>query len=254
VSLKEDKQHARILGRAIRKAISSGDRNELSKIICELISTSTAWSRSNVVLTYFAAGSEVDLCDLFGSLRQCPDESETGDEDTQDQSVENEQLDGLGLADRRVEEQDSMRTEKIKSRVARNLMIHAVGPETLGAPIVEGENMRFGHVRTGEDGSPQTILGPYGLREPDGPPVNLRDVGLILVPLLAYDSAGNRLGSGKGFYDRFLAANPELAERAVIMGVAFSAQQVEELATEPHDYQLDAVVTELGITNWRTPT
>ena len=116
--------------------------------------------------------------------------------------------------------------------------------------------MRFGHVRRGKDLSPQTMLGPYGLREPDGPPVVLDDVGLVLVPLLAFDSLGNRIGSGKGFYDRFFAtnrslANRLLANRAVLMGVAFSAQRIEPLPVEPHDHQLDAVVTELGITRFR---
>ncbi len=192
------KQQARNQARAARKAISTTDRIELSLKICEHIRKSQAWIESRTVLTYFAAGSEVDLNDLWQSR-----------------------------------------------------MGAAFGPVTLGAPVVEGENIRFGHVRTGKEGSPLTILGPYGLREPDGPPVDLNEVGLILVPLLAYDSAGNRLGSGKGFYDRFLAANPEMAQRAMIMGVAFSAQRVGALTTEPHDYQLDAVVTEHGITNWR---
>jgi 5-formyltetrahydrofolate cyclo-ligase len=123
----------------------------------------------------------------------------------------------------------------------------ALGPQTLAAPIMEGENIRFATVVTGIDGSPLVRVGEFGLREPIGLPVDLSDVGLVLVPLLAFDKHGNRLGSGKGFYDRFLAANPELTARATIIGVAFEAQRLPSIPVEPHDFTLDAVVTELGI-------
>lgn len=179
----------------MRKGISEADRKHMSQTICAHIETfllSIPSSPAKIVLTYFAAGSEVNLNGLL--------------------------------------------TRK---------------PMTFGAPIVEGENMRFGCVRRGDDGSPRTILGPFGLQEPDGPPVELEHVGLVLVPLLAFDSEGNRIGSGKGFYDRFFAANPVLKRRAVVMGVAFEAQRVEDLPTEPHDYRLDTVVTEGGITTFR---
>ena len=204
------KQQARTLARSRRKSVP--DRSRLNNLICKHIIDSTMWSESTCVLTYFAAGFEVALSELFGA-------------------VERTHADDL---------------------VMQNLTVGTQAPKTFGAPIVEGENMRFGHVRIGEDGSPQTTLGPYGLREPDGPPVTVSEVGLVLVPLLAYDTTGNRLGSGKGFYDRFFAANPELGEHAVIMGVAHSAQCVDALPTEPHDFPLDAVVTELGITTWRS--
>lgn len=210
MNIDDRKQQARTLARSNRKSIPN--RPQLNTSICRHIINSTMWSQSTCVLTYFAAGSEVDLSELFFSS-------------------EGKHADDLVMQSPTVETQ---------------------GPKTFGAPIVEGENMRFGHVRIKEDGSPQTMVGPYGLREPDGPPVTVREVGLVLVPLLAYDTNGNRLGSGKGFYDRFLAAHPKLAANATIMGVAYSAQHVDTLPTEPHDYPLAAVVTELGITTWRT--
>jgi 5-formyltetrahydrofolate cyclo-ligase len=210
MSINDDKHQARTLARTKRKSIP--DRPQLNKSICRHIIDSTVWSESTCVLTYFAAGSEVDLSELFVS-------------------PEGRHADDL---------------------VEQNPSVETLGPKTFGAPIVEGENMRFGHVRIKGNGSPQTTLGPYGLREPDGPPVTVSEVGLVLVPLLAYDTSGNRLGSGKGFYDRFFAAHPKLGEHAVIIGVAYSAQGVDALPIEPHDYPLDAVVTELGITTWRT--
>ena len=210
MSIDDQKQQARYVARSNRKSIP--DRSRLNNSICRHTIDSTMWSQSTCVLTYFAAGSEVDLSGLFNSS-------------------EGRHADDL---------------------VKQSPSVERRGPKTFGAPIVEGENMRFGHVRIKEDGSPQTTLGPYGLREPDGPPITVSEVGLVLVPLLAYDTSGNRLGSGKGFYDRFFAANPELGEHALIMGVAYSAQCVDALPTEPHDYPLDAVVTELGITTWRS--
>jgi 5-formyltetrahydrofolate cyclo-ligase len=196
----ERKQRARQEARSTRKGISEADRTQMSQTICAHIETfllSIPSGPAKIVLTYFSAGSEVNLSGLLDAV-------------------------GPQLGEPR-----------------ERMMF--------GAPIVEGEIMRFGCVRRGEDGSPQTIVGPFGLREPDGPPVELAHVGLVLVPLLAFDSQGNRLGSGKGFYDRFLAANPVLKQRAVIMGVAFEAQRVEDLPTEAHDYRLDAVVTEAGV-------
>jgi 5-formyltetrahydrofolate cyclo-ligase len=64
----------------------------------------------------------------------------------------------------------------------------------------------------------------------------------VLVPLLAFDASGNRLGYGGGYYDRTLAAMPD----AFRLGCAFAAQEFEKLPVEPTDLPLHAVVTELG--------
>lgn len=65
----------------------------------------------------------------------------------------------------------------------------------------------------------------------------------LLVPLLAFDRRGYRLGYGAGFYDRTLATLP----RRFALGVAYAVQQVEAVPTEPHDVRLDAVATERGV-------
>jgi 5-formyltetrahydrofolate cyclo-ligase len=69
---------------------------------------------------------------------------------------------------------------------------------------------------------------------------------VLIVPLLAFDARGYRLGYGGGFYDRTLeglrAKGPVLA-----VGFAFAAQEVAELPVEPTDQRLDAVVTERGV-------
>ena len=72
---------------------------------------------------------------------------------------------------------------------------------------------------------------------------------VIFVPLLAFDTAGYRLGYGGGFYDRTLIKlrmetleNPPLA-----IGVAYDFQEVEALPVEPHDVRLDGILTETGV-------
>ena len=66
---------------------------------------------------------------------------------------------------------------------------------------------------------------------------------IFLVPLLAFDASGTRLGYGGGFYDRSLKALP--GARAI--GVAYAGQEVPSLPRAPHDHPLDAVLTESGL-------
>jgi 5-formyltetrahydrofolate cyclo-ligase len=87
--------------------------------------------------------------------------------------------------------------------------------------------------------------GAYGIPEPakDWP---LAYPKILLVPLLAFDRHGHRLGYGGGYYDRtldFLRANSTV--RAI--GVAYAGQEVDELPREAHDHPLDAVITEQGV-------
>ncbi|MEC9373154.1 MAG: 5-formyltetrahydrofolate cyclo-ligase [Planctomycetota bacterium] len=84
----------------------------------------------------------------------------------------------------------------------------------------------------------------HGLREPvEGAPVPLEEIDLVIVPGLAFDVSGNRLGRGGGHYDRFLA-RPELRSLAVRCGVCFDFQIVDEAPTLDTDVRLGAVVTD----------
>lgn len=93
---------------------------------------------------------------------------------------------------------------------------------------------------------PEATLAPaptgFGVHEPpvDAP---LAKPDLVLVPLLAFDRTGARLGYGAGHYDRTL---PGLAARPGfrVIGLAYAAQEVERLPAEPHDHPLDAILTE----------
>jgi len=85
----------------------------------------------------------------------------------------------------------------------------------------------------------------FGLHEPLTSSPQVEPANLF-VPLCAFDRRGNRLGYGKGYYDRTLAG---LARQGPILaiGLAFSAQEADRVPTEPHDQALDYIVTETAI-------
>jgi 5-formyltetrahydrofolate cyclo-ligase len=88
------------------------------------------------------------------------------------------------------------------------------------------------------------IKGPFGILEPSGnKPANWEEIDLILVPGLAFDLTGNRLGFGKGYYDRVL---PEMKKTTLTIGLGYSFQIVEKIPAEPHDIPLKAVLSEKG--------
>ena len=67
------------------------------------------------------------------------------------------------------------------------------------------------------------------------------DGALVIVPLVGYDDEGNRLGYGKGFYDRFLAANKSVYP----VGIAYSCQRTEKLPVDRYDIKPGSILTEL---------
>jgi len=66
---------------------------------------------------------------------------------------------------------------------------------------------------------------------------------LVLVPMLAFDRQGHRLGYGGGYYDRTIARLREVGD-VLAVGLAFSGQVRDELPVEPHDMHLDWIITE----------
>jgi 5-formyltetrahydrofolate cyclo-ligase len=123
----------------------------------------------------------------------------------------------------------------LKKLVARNCVIAFPRVAAKDEPLV------FHRWKPGDVMQP----GAYGIPEPskDWP---LAYPQILLVPLLAFDARGHRLGYGGGYYDRtldFLRANSTV--RAI--GVAYAGQEVDELPREAHDHPLDAVLTEQGV-------
>ncbi len=83
-------------------------------------------------------------------------------------------------------------------------------------------------------------LGSFHIEEPTGNDCSdVDDMEMIVVPAVAYDRRGNRVGRGKGYYDRLLATS-----RARKVGVAYDFQLVDEIDAEPHDVRVDVVITD----------
>jgi len=109
--------------------------------------------------------------------------------------------------------------------------------------VMEDGNLSF-FPGGGDDG---WVRGKYGLLEPQVPPgaAGLRSgFNLVVVPGMAFDAMGRRLGKGYGYYDRFLAG---LAGTAVTVGLAFSRQLLPEVPVDAWDVPVDVVVTEDGV-------
>ena len=82
--------------------------------------------------------------------------------------------------------------------------------------------------------------GAFHIMEPSGAPFTaLSQIDTALIPGVAFDAAGRRLGRGRGYYDRFLAVTPQIRK----IGVCFPFQRVPEVPAEAHDVPMDAVVS-----------
>lgn len=126
------------------------------------------------------------------------------------------------------------------------LMAHlAKGGARLCLPAVSDGPLVFRAV------DPNTVLvkSRFGVMEPPSD-ARVETPSIVLVPLLAFDGAGHRLGYGQGHYDRTLAA---LRARGsvVAIGLAYGAQKIEALTVDPHDQRLDFVLTPEGAFDFR---
>ena len=107
--------------------------------------------------------------------------------------------------------------------------------------VIKDRPLEFHHVPDGDVLEP----GSFGIPEPLAHwPRAVPDV--LLVPLLAFDAQGHRLGYGGGFYDRTLAAL-----KVPAIGVAYAGQETDSIPHEAHDRTLDMVLTEQGIRRFR---
>jgi 5-formyltetrahydrofolate cyclo-ligase len=105
------------------------------------------------------------------------------------------------------------------------------------APLEPGERMVFNR---------------FGISEPDRnwyQMAKLWSIDLLLMPLVAFDNSGNRLGMGGGFYDRSFAYLRQRSRwrKPHLLGTGFELQRVEQLPQQPWDVPLDSVVTEAGL-------
>jgi 5-formyltetrahydrofolate cyclo-ligase len=138
---------------------------------------------------------------------------------------------------------------------ARTVVLHAA----LGAEVDTAELARLAHAAGKRIAWPRVsaagpvmefaccavselVPGPARALEPppSAPPVPLDAVDLVVVPGVAFDAGGGRLGRGRGHYDATLS---RLRPDALRVGLAFDEQVVDRVPTEPHDTPLDVVAT-----------
>lgn len=103
-------------------------------------------------------------------------------------------------------------------------------------PVVVGEDLELRRYTSPQD----LAIGSYGILEPVGKPIaSYTSIDLIIVPGVAFDHHGHRLGRGKGYYDRLLPQIPH----AYKIGICFPYQLMEEIPTEPFDICMDEILT-----------
>lgn len=131
--------------------------------------------------------------------------------------------------------------EEIDPRPAMD-SLHARGTG-LCLPVVAGpaEPLVFRAWQPGD----QLIASAFGTSVPDASAAE-RSPEVLLIPLLAFDSEGYRLGYGGGFYDRTLE-KLRSEQGALAIGLAFAEQHMDFLPRGPHDQKLDMIVTEQGV-------
>jgi len=85
------------------------------------------------------------------------------------------------------------------------------------------------------------VVNEYGIPEPDsGIPISLDQIDVVFVPLLAYDNSGNRVGYGKGFYDRFLA---KCREDVLTVGLSYFEPEVNEIPIKDIDISIKYTIS-----------
>lgn len=112
-------------------------------------------------------------------------------------------------------------------------------------PAIDADGaMHFRRWRIGD----ALVDGPHGIAQPSPGAIatSPENLDVVLLPLLAFDSIGTRLGSGAGYYDRALAFRRHRPQPPLLVGIAFEAQRFDALPREPWDIPLDAIVTEHG--------
>lgn len=118
-------------------------------------------------------------------------------------------------------------------------------------PVLDGERLGFSPWRPGDP----LVNNRYGIPEPDissGSLLSPEDLTLVVLPLVAFDLQGARLGMGGGWYDRTFAFRKDRAGPPWLVGAGFELQQHDAIETAAWDVPLDAVCFEAGSWDFRS--
>tara|TARA_B100002052_G_scaffold297359_1_gene327897 strand:- start:1964 stop:2536 length:573 start_codon:yes stop_codon:yes gene_type:complete len=114
----------------------------------------------------------------------------------------------------------------------------------IAVPLVDWASRRMRPVTLEGLGQDDLVPDRHGLRRPaQSIPVALEDISVVVVPGLAFNRRGHRLGRGGGYYDRFL---PELSPMTRTIGICFDEQVVDDIPLDDWDRPVDEVLTSTG--------
>ena len=134
-------------------------------------------------------------------------------------------------------ELDSLPSMQRAGAAGKNLCLPMIDPVRRG-------KMTLGHFQR----SGVLLLNRFGILEPCRrltTRVPLRQIDIVLMPLVGFDEQGNRLGMGAGYYDRFLHRRIRGQwRRPLLVGIAFDLQRAEHIPHEPWDVPMDLIITE----------
>ena len=125
-------------------------------------------------------------------------------------------------------------SDEVDTRQLLNRLV-AMGKRVLLPKVTSGTRMELREYH----GEADLISGAYGIMEPDGPTfTDYASIDVAIVPGMSFDKDGNRLGRGKGYYDRFLVNLPHCYK----IGMCFDFQRVEHVPCESTDIAVDEVI------------
>lgn len=211
--------------------MASCDKQELSRqfiISFESLKKNFPLPNSGVVAGFIPFNDEIDPQPLMKSLNNRPLQKLA--------SVDKRQGD-VGAQNRNVfdihEDSSTTSTKQFASEV--EVMKGANQGYDLALPWMRGNDMLFSRYTIGDP----LLKNQFGFQQPEHFSAVIPDI--ILVPLLAFDQKGCRVGYGKGHYDRTLA-QINLDKKIILIGLALPFMQCDNIPHEPHDQKLDAVL------------
>ncbi|MGD9152528.1 MAG: 5-formyltetrahydrofolate cyclo-ligase [Gammaproteobacteria bacterium] len=213
------RQQLRQTAKAKRAALSAVERQEKSVKIAQHIINSDLFKSSQHIACYMAKGAEVNLQEVIENILSTQMPSSRG------LTAGSKKYRNLAL------------DPAVKPRDDNDSIKHCYLPL-----IRQGKSeLYFIEYLTGDD----LQVGSFKILEPKFDKQKLitpEDLDLVLMPLAAFDMHGNRLGMGGGYYDRTFART----SHPMLIGVAYTCQEVPQIAAEPWDVKLHGVVTEEG--------
>ncbi|MBX2859355.1 MAG: 5-formyltetrahydrofolate cyclo-ligase [Cellvibrionaceae bacterium] len=110
-------------------------------------------------------------------------------------------------------------------------------------PAVKQKQMQFRRLKAKQK---LYLRNKFGIKEPNARAAKIRatQLNLVLLPLVGFDAAGNRLGMGGGYYDKTFKFCCKRSHKTVLMGVAHHCQKVEKLFADTWDIPLNTIVTD----------